>query len=108
MTLALLTGELSNPFNILRKRYELEGQTIKARTMGATFCIVFLVMRIGLVPYLVRLTQYSNEPLVFKLFCGSMFFISLVWSMMILNHFSKGLSDVKLNNLLYFNFLVPP
>lgn len=95
MTLALFAGELSNPFNILRKRYELEERKTLALVMGAVFCCVFLIMRIGVVPVLVRLTQYSNEPIIFKLFCGSMFMISLVWSMMILNHFTKGLSKVK-------------
>ena len=94
MTLALLTGELSNPFNILRKRYELEGDAVKARNMGAVFCGVFLVIRICVIPYIVRCTQYSNEPILFKLFCGSMWFISLVWSLMILNYLSKGLSEV--------------
>lgn len=95
MTIAFLAGEISNPFNILRKRYELRMEEEKAQTMGKWFCATFLSARLLLLPYFVKATQYSSEPLLFKLFCGAMFFISLIWSMMILNHLSKGLADVS-------------
>jgi hypothetical protein len=79
----------------LRKRYELEGKTKKALTMGKWFCFTFLFMRLCVVPVFVRMTQYSKEPLIFKLFCGAMFMISLIWSMMILNMMSKRLAEVS-------------
>ena len=100
MTVAFFAGELSNPFNILRKRYELRMEEQKAQTMGKWFCATFLIVRLVLLPYMVKETQYSNEPLLFKMFCGAMFFISLIWSMMILNHLSKGLADVSVFTLL--------
>lgn len=72
----------------------------KAKSMGKWFCATFLIVRLVLLPYVVKETQYSNEPLLFKLFCGAMFLISLIWSMMILNHLSKGLADVSYTSLI--------
>lgn len=105
MTLALLAGELSNPFNILRKRYDLEGKKELSNTMGKWFCFTFLLMRLGVTPFVVRMTHYSNEPIMFKIFCGSMFMISLIWSVMLLNLMAKILTEINPQNKGFYNFM---
>jgi hypothetical protein len=105
VSLALLLGELSNPFNIMRKNFKLEGKDGKASTQGYIFAAVFLICRVILTPFLVKDVHYSPDkwdPLFFKIFCGAMWMISLIWAFMILNLASKQMSQVR--NSPFFNF----
>ena len=99
--LALFIGEVSNPFNIMRKNYALEGKKEQALTISYIFCVIFLVFRVILCPFFIKDTQYSPDrwdPLSFKILAGCMWFISLLWAFMILNLSSKQLAEVSLKS----------
>jgi hypothetical protein len=96
--IALFLGELSNPFNILRKNYALEGRDDKVMTMNYLFIAIFLICRVIICPIFVKSVHYSDDmwdPLPFKLFAGAMWMISLIWSLMIFNLSAKQLSAVS-------------
>jgi hypothetical protein len=93
-------GELTNPFNILRKNYELEGKKDKSNFVGYIFCVLFIILRVIVMPFILKSIQYSPDqwdPLWFKILCGGMGFISLIWGFMIFNMSSKQLAEVKKN-----------
>ena len=97
--LTLFLGELTNPFNLLRKNLELEGKKERSDIFGYIFCVLFLLIRVILLPFIVKEVQYSPEqwdPLWFKVLTGAMFLLSLIWAFMILNLSSKQLSEVDL------------
>ena len=98
--MTLFLGELTNPFNLLRKILELNGKKERSLTFGYTFCVLFIIIRVLLLPYIVKEVQYSPElwdPIWFKVLTGGMFFLSLMWAFMILNLCSKQLAEVVHN-----------
>lgn len=95
----LFLGELTNPFNLLRKNLDLEGNKQKSNTYGYIFCVLYMLIRVILLPFIVKEVQYSPDqwdPLWFKIMTGAMFLLSLIWAFMILNLSSKQLSEVKM------------
>lgn len=102
IVLTLFLGELTNPFNLLRKNFEMEGKKEKSNTLGYIFCVLFILIRVIILPFIVKVVQYSPEewdPLWFKIMTGAMFFLSLIWAFMIFNLSSKQLSEVSSNTL---------
>jgi hypothetical protein len=91
-------GELSNPYNILRKNYTLEGKKDKVMTVSYLFIFTFLAARVFICPFYAKDVQYSLDkwdPLPFKIFTGALWMLSLIWSMMILNMTAKQLASVR-------------
>lgn len=77
---------------------DLEGKKQKSNSIGYIFCVLFILIRVLLLPFIVKVVQYSPDewdPLWFKIMTGAMFFLSLIWAFMIFNLSSKQLAEVQ-------------
>ncbi len=100
MCLAGFLGEVTNPLNILRKNYALEGKKEKSLTVSYMFCGLFILARVIICPFVIKSAQYTDnvwDPLIFKIFAGGLWMISLIWVFMIFNLSSKQLAEVIFN-----------
>lgn len=93
--MALSLGEISNPFNIMRKNFALLGKEKLALVVSIMFVIIYIIARGVFIPILSYHIQYSEITIWFKLICGLLLFVSLVWLFLIFNLASKQLSEVK-------------
>jgi len=96
MNAALLAGELSNPFNIMRINFEMMERPKLSRKCAMIFISSFIILRDIVVAFVVYQIHYADYPLIFKLFASLTWYVSLMWSLMILNLAAKELSSVRL------------
>lgn len=94
--MALCLGEVSNPFNIMRKNFALLGKEKVALVTSIIFVVVYIIARGMFIPVLAYEIQYSEITIWFKLICGLLLFVSLVWLFLIFNLASKQLSEVRI------------
>lgn len=90
---SLFYAEISNPFMLLWKNFDvLEKKTLNF-IFGFIFSIMFVVLRTYFVGVLAFKAQGARISLVLKLYCGFLWFLSLYWCYIILNLFTKGLYE---------------
>ena len=99
LLLALLVGELTNPFNILRQIFEVLEQPSKSSEMGKYFVVLFVPLR-GVVSTLLGRWTIMNPDLnyVLKVTVSSMLFVGFVWIWKIVNLGVKQLATENPSN----------
>lgn len=91
----MLIGESTNPFNILRVNYELEGKKKLSKMCSLIFVGSYIVLRGFLIPFVVYMVHYSDITVWYKLIVASQYWVTLIWMMKILNLASKELAKVR-------------
>ena len=93
---AMLFGELSNPFNILRQVFDAWKEEKKSKIMSIIFIILFIPLRVIVCPAICHNTIY-NESLsyVLKLNSGMMVFVGYIWIWRVVNLGVKQLAAMN-------------
>lgn len=79
MFVTMFVGEISNPFLILMKTSQYEGQTQKSILLGAGFIITYLMLRTYPAYKLAKRVCLSDAEIVIKVSCTSMLCVSFYW-----------------------------
>lgn len=96
---SLLLGEITNPFNILRKFYDYNGQKKESTTVGVLFIFAFLLCRVVICPFLIHWVNVDPRmSFTLKLSSVVLQWVSLVWAWKIINMGLKTLTEVKQPN----------
>lgn len=69
----ILLGEITNPFNILRKVFDAQNKPDKNAAMGIWFIVLFVIVRVIICPVVGYITTFNPEiSFILKFNCGLM------------------------------------
>lgn len=91
----MILGEITNPFNILRKFYEYTGQKKAATNAGISFVGAFLLCRVVIAPFAIYwICLDPHMTALLKMDSALMLWVGFIWAWKIINMGLKTLTEV--------------
>lgn len=89
-------GEITNPFNLLRQLFAVQGRNKQSFWSGITFIGLFIPVRSFICTWVARFITLSPESsIILKINASLMLLVSYIWIWRILNLASKQLSESR-------------
>jgi hypothetical protein len=94
MSVSLLLGELSNPFNILRQVFHAQGRKEDSVKQGKVFIVTFLLLRLVSGPLITRWFCLNDDlHIILKFNSALMVWVGYIWAWRIINLAAKQLAE---------------